>query len=107
MTFAIVAWDERTGMLGAAAASSTSPTQGWSLHGHPAVGIIACGGVVDARLGIDGLRHLDGADPRDAVLQLLESDPGRDSRQVLIVDSRGRTAAYSGRGCLPFFGHTE
>jgi uncharacterized Ntn-hydrolase superfamily protein len=36
---------------------------------------------------------------------LTEADDGRDERQVGVVDSRGKAAAYTGPGCMEWAGH--
>lgn len=108
MTFAIVAWDQRSGTLGVAAASSTVAELRSSLPCRPGVGVIASLGTRDPDLALASLGDLDaGMDPRDALRRRLESDPQRNQRQLLVVDARGRTAAHSGRYCSPSFGHTE
>src|SRR5690606_23736244 len=52
-----------------------------------------------------GLAHLgDGATAQVALDRLLEDDPGRDGRQVGIVDSDGNAATHTGTFCFPWAG---
>ena len=37
--------------------------------------------------------------------RLTEADEGRDERQLGVVDSRGKAAAYTGSGCMDWAGH--
>ena len=46
-----------------------------------------------------------GAKAREALQGLLAQDPDRQRRQVLMVDARGRTAAWTGTSTLPSSGH--
>jgi uncharacterized Ntn-hydrolase superfamily protein len=39
-----------------------------------------------------------GIDPKDAIAQLLSADEGRESRQLGMVDMKGRAAAHTGKG---------
>ena len=56
-------------------------------------------------LGIDGLELLEHGLPAErAIERLIEGDPGRDLRQLAIVDKEGRTAAYTGDRCIPWAG---
>jgi uncharacterized Ntn-hydrolase superfamily protein len=61
---------------------------------------------VNPYLGIDGLKLLEGGkSAQEALDELIEADPGRDDRQVGIVDSKGRSAAYTGASCVDWAGH--
>ncbi|MBX6322743.1 MAG: DUF1028 domain-containing protein [Rhodospirillaceae bacterium] len=41
---------------------------------------------------------------KQALKKLVAADPGRDVRQLGLVDARGGSAAYSGKACVPWFG---
>lgn len=70
------------------------------------MGAIATQSWVNPYLGIDGLRLLaEGLSAQDALDRLISEDPGRDDRQLGIVDAQGRAAAYTGRGCVTWAGH--
>lgn len=95
-------------MLGAAA-SAPSPLEEWCVLGGAAnLGVIASQGAADPTIVQAALGKLgSGAHPRESLGGILDLDEARDHRQVLVLDARGRTAAHSGRGCAPPFGHTE
>ena len=56
-----------------------------------------------------GPRALDllerGADPQQALAQLVAEDPGSAGRQVAIVDAHGRVATHTGGNCIGYAGH--
>lgn len=106
MTFAILAWDEPTGMLGATVGSGSDLASACGLLGMPGVGLVAILGALDSNLAGEGLALLRrGLAPEAAVPQLLAAGKGRQRRQILLVDGQGRTAAFSGGRCAPAFGH--
>jgi uncharacterized Ntn-hydrolase superfamily protein len=72
------------------------------------IGAIASQSFVNPYLGIDGLELLEHGLPAERVLErLIESDSGRDLRQLAIVDREGRTAAYTGDRCIPWAGQVS
>jgi uncharacterized Ntn-hydrolase superfamily protein len=98
-TFSIVGIDPATGQLGVAVASryfSVGSVVPWAEAG---VGAIATQANVNAGYGPDGLRLLrQGLTARQTLDRLLAEDkfPGKDGRQVAIVDAHGNIAAYTG-----------
>jgi uncharacterized Ntn-hydrolase superfamily protein len=67
---------------------------------------VALGSVAEPRLSALGLRLLAFGDSASKVCDELPStDPGRESRQIGVVDSDGRTAAYTGTDNLSWAGH--
>jgi uncharacterized Ntn-hydrolase superfamily protein len=106
MTFSIVARCPRTSMLGVAASSRALATGAAVPFARAGVGAIATQSFVNPFLGIDGLRLLEeGTCPEEVLSRLLPQDPGKDVRQVLIVDAQGRTAAFTGSLCILWAGH--
>ena len=107
-TFSIVAKDTATGDIGVAVQShwfSVGSVVSWAEAG---VGAVATQSLVNASFGPRGLELLrEGLSPREALDKLLEEDPGRDFRQVAIVDVRGRVAAHTGKKCIAEAGHIE
>ena len=104
-TFSIVAYDPITGDLGVAVESkffAVGPVVPFAAAG---VGAIATQSYANTTYGPRGLQGLrDGDDPQQVLDELLAADPGRDRRQVGIVDARGRTAAFTGKACLAWAG---
>ncbi len=108
MTFSIVARCPRTGMLGVATSSKALAAGFWVPHVRAGVGAIASQSFTNPYLGIDGLTLLEqGLTAARALERIIESDRGRDLRQVAIVDREGNTAAYTGDKCIPWAGALE
>ena len=106
MTFSIAARCPRTGMLGVATSSKALSAGGLVPYCRAGVGVIASQSFVNPYLGIDGLVLLEQGLAAERTLErLVEDDPGRDLRQLAIVDKDGRAAAYTGTRCIPWAGH--
>ena len=105
-TFSISARCARTGMLEVAVSTAVPGVGGICPFVKPGVGAIATQSSVNPYLGIDGLQLLEqGRTAQEAVDALICADPGKDVRQLGIVDAAGRSAAWSGRQCTDWFGH--
>ncbi len=105
MTFSIAARCPRTGMLGVAVASASLACGSAAPFVRNSVGAVATQAFGNPFLGIDGLRLLaEGLTPDEVVSTLLPADPGRDFRQLLIVDASGRTSSHTGGECLTWAG---
>jgi uncharacterized Ntn-hydrolase superfamily protein len=100
-TFSIVARDSVTGEMGVAVQShwfSVGSIVGW---GEAGVGVIATQSFVNPAYGPDGLKLLrEGKSPEEVVRILTETDSGRDVRQLAVLDTKGRTASYTGKKCI-------
>jgi uncharacterized Ntn-hydrolase superfamily protein len=106
VTFSIAARCPQNGMLGVATSSKALAAGGIVPHVRPGVGAIASQSFSNPYLGIDGLSLLEQGLPAERVLErVIESDSGRELRQVAIVDKDGRTAAYTGERCIRWAGH--
>jgi uncharacterized Ntn-hydrolase superfamily protein len=105
-TFSVSARCSRTGMLGVAVSTAVPGVGGICPFVRAGVGAISTQSWVNPYLGIDGLKLLaDGLTAAQALDKLMAGDPGRDVRQIGIVDGRGGSAAWSGRECTAWFGH--
>jgi uncharacterized Ntn-hydrolase superfamily protein len=105
-TQSIVAVDKKSGEMGAAVLSQSFSVGSRVILSEPGVGVVVAQGTVEPTYGPLGLALLKGGKtPQQALKSLLATDPRPGVRQVMIVDSRGRTAAHTGRGCLPEAGH--
>jgi len=70
------------------------------------VGAVATQAFSEPSYGPLGLAKLaEGVEPRLALEALLAADPGREARQVAIVDANGRVATHTGNGCVAAAGH--
>jgi uncharacterized Ntn-hydrolase superfamily protein len=105
-TFSIVARDERTGEMAVAVQShwfSVGSVVSW---GEGGVGVVATQSFVNKSFGLRGLELLkQGKSPLEALDQLLSDDPGKEFRQVAILDTKGRVATHTGKNCLESAGH--
>jgi uncharacterized Ntn-hydrolase superfamily protein len=105
-TFSIAARCARTGMFGVAVSTAVPGVGGICPFLQAGVGAVSTQSWVNPYLGIDGIRLLaEGSNAEAALKQLVAEDPGRDVRQVGLVDRNGASAAWSGKDCTPWFGH--
>ncbi len=73
---------------------------------EPEVGALATQAYANPRYGPDGLALLrDGLAAEEVVRRLVDADDGRDERQLGVVDAQGRSAAWTGAGCMDWAGH--
>ncbi|NER81136.1 MAG: DUF1028 domain-containing protein [Leptolyngbya sp. SIO1D8] len=115
MTFSIVAWDPRTGMIGVAVATKHLAVGALVPHAKAGIGAIATQAQTNPLLGIWGLKLLESrmaasgsllTIPMENVLDiLLQKDDERDHRQVHCVDYQGHTVAWTGQHCVNWAGH--
>ena len=105
-TYSIVARDVETGQFGVAVQShwfSVGALVPWAEAG---VGAVATQSFVDPAYGPAGLAGLRAGEAApDVLARLTAADPGRDVRQVGIVDAAGRAAAHTGSRCIAAAGH--
>src|SRR5262245_48382673 len=105
-TFSIAARCERTGMLGVAVSTAVPGVGGICPFIAPNRGAVSTQSWVNPYLGIDGIALLsNGMSALAALDKLMRDDPGRDVRQVGVVDKTGESAAYTGKNCVPWAGH--
>jgi uncharacterized Ntn-hydrolase superfamily protein len=105
VTFSIVALDPATGDLGVAVQSkflAVGAVVPWARAG---VGAVATQSFANVTYGPDGLAALDaGASAQETLDRLVTADSLREQRQAGIVDAHGRSATFTGRGCLAWAG---
>lgn len=105
-TFSIVGRDPKTGEMAVAVQShwfSVGTAVSW---GEAGVGVVATQSFVNKSFGIRGLALLkEGKNPQQALEELLQNDPGKEVRQVAILDTRGRVATHTGKNCIDDAGH--
>jgi uncharacterized Ntn-hydrolase superfamily protein len=104
-TFSIVACDPDDGTCGVAVQSkfiSVGAVVPWA---EAKVGAVATQASSNPAWGPEGIALLkQGLGAKEAVRRLVEADPGRDERQLGIVDARGEAAAYTGPKCMDWAG---
>ncbi|MDH5419531.1 MAG: DUF1028 domain-containing protein [Candidatus Bathyarchaeota archaeon] len=75
-------------------------------HVDAGVGAIATQAKTNIFYGTNGLKLLKaGLSPQAALEAMLKEDPDRESRQVIIIDREGRTAAFTGKETIGWKGH--
>lgn len=105
-TFSIVALDTDTGDLGVATQSkylAVGSVVPWARFNAGAIATQAWANASFGPRGLDLLEQDVGA--IDTLERLIESDAGRQSRQVGIVDLDGTAAAFTGTDCQEWAGH--
>ena len=73
-------------------ASAASPRRRWSIP-------------ITASMALALLR--EGREPRAVVDTLIAADSGRESRQLHVMDAKGRIAAFTGNECVDWCGHVQ
>lgn len=106
MTWSIIARDNATGQFGIAVATKFFAVGARVPHIAGGIGAVATQALVNPYYGIDGVTLLRaGNSPQDIVAALLAADDGRESRQLHIMDAKGRIAAHTGKECVDWCGH--
>lgn len=105
-TFSIAGRCPRTGQLGVAVSTAdvgAGRLVTWARAGVGAVAMQSWPNLYDAIATLDRLE--DGIDVSTALAETLADDPDRALRQVGVVDSKGRSAAWTGDECTPWALH--
>ena len=97
-TVSLCAIDPATGQSGAAVTTRV-PFVGRAVpHVRAGVGAVCTQASTVVEYGPRGLDLLaKGVEPGDAIAQLLAPDEGRESRQLAMIDMKGRSAAHTGK----------
>ena len=97
-TFSIIAFDPASGELGVGVQSrafGAGAAVPWIELG---VGAVATQASANRLYGPKAMALLkQGLSPEEVVKRLTDEDPGRDSRQVAVLDTKGRSAVYTGK----------
>jgi uncharacterized Ntn-hydrolase superfamily protein len=105
-TYSIVARDSATGELGVAVQSHWFSVGSLVTWAEAGVGAVATQSFVDPSYGPLGLDLMRAGKTAPQALQaLLTTDPGREMRQVAMIDVRGNVAAHTGKQCIKDAGH--
>jgi uncharacterized Ntn-hydrolase superfamily protein len=101
VTFSIVARCPETGMFGVAVASSSPAVAARCAYARAGIGAAASQNVTDPRLGPRALDLMAlGATAPEAIGVIARTAPHSEHRQLLAIDTAGRTAIHSGRRTL-------
>ena len=104
-TFSIVAHDPSDTAWGVAVASKFPAVGAVVPWAEAETGAVATQSYANTSFGSEGLLLLrQGQTAQDVLARLLASDPGREKRQVGVVDSRGQAATFTGCECFAWAG---
>lgn len=102
----MVARCPRTRALGVCVSTGVPAVRERVPHAEAGIGAIATQANTNVLYGTRTLRLLEmGLSPRDALETMLREDPQQETRQVIVIDARGRTAAFTGRRTIGWRGH--
>jgi len=105
-TYSIVAFDPRTGDMGVAVQSHWFCVGSVVPWGEAGVGIVATQSFVNPSFGPHGLKMMKkGIGPTEVVRKIIALDKGRELRQLAVLNSNGKAAAFTGKNCVPAAGH--
>lgn len=105
-TFSITARCPETGRFGVAIATAVPAGGALCPFASPGVGAVAIQAWVNPELGTRGIGLLrKGFSAEEALKALLAEDPGREKRQLALVDRHGGAAAFTGSLVDPWKGH--
>jgi uncharacterized Ntn-hydrolase superfamily protein len=108
MTWSIIAKDPETGAFGVAVTTKFFAVGALCPYGAGNVGALATQALVNPLYGHDGLRLLSEGRSADEIVAILTAgDPGREVRQLHVIDREGRIAAHTGRECVDWCGHLQ
>jgi uncharacterized Ntn-hydrolase superfamily protein len=98
-TFSIVAYDPETRELGVGVQSRAFRAGAIVPYAVAGIGAIATQAAANQTYGPRAIELLrEGRSPAEVIQIMTSEDPGRDRRQVAVIDARGRAAAYTGGG---------
>src|SRR5918911_449325 len=104
-TYSIAACDLGAGQWGVAVQSKFLAVGSVVPWAEPEVGAVATQAYANPQYGPDGLALLrEGRSAQEVVDALTAADDGRDERQLGVVDGDGRSATFTGGGCLDWAG---
>jgi len=106
MTWSIIARDKATGAFGIAVATKFFAVGARVPFIAAGVGAIATQALINPFYGSKGLQLLHAGMPAGATVKaLVADDPGRDHRQVHVMDASSLSAAHTGAACIDWNGH--
>ena len=108
LTASIVAHDPGTGEVGVGVFTAY-PSVGMRVpYAEPGVGAVATQALTERSFGPRGLRMLREGAPAGAVVkELIDADPGSETRQLAVISAAGDVAGFTGEACVPFTGEVE
>lgn len=105
MTYSIVGFDPKEKEWGVAVQSKFLGVGSVAPWAKAGVGAIATQSYANTTYGPKGLALLEKGDSAAMVIQkLIQDDPDYELRQIGVVDSQGRSASFTGKGCYDWAG---
>lgn len=96
-TFSIIAFDPVTNQLGVGVQSRAFGAGAIVPWVEAGVGAVASQAAANRTYGPKAMALLkQGLTPEEVIKRITDEDPGRDTRQVAVIDVKGRMAAYTG-----------
>lgn len=106
MTYSLLAIDEKTGALVAAAATGSLCVGGWVIRGRLSAGLVASQGTAPSTLWRDDVLHrLETDTAMAAIAEVTGRDEGRAHRQLAALGSDGNGAGFTGEASVPYAAH--
>lgn len=100
-TFSIIAFDPATNELGIGVQSRAFGAGAAVPYAKPGVGAVATQASANRQYGPKAIALLEqGVSVEEVVKRIADDDPGRDTRQVAVIDAKGRSAVYTGKRVL-------
>ena len=97
-TFSIIAFDPATNELGVGVQSRAFGAGAAVPYAKPGVGAVATQASANRQYGPKAIALLEqGLSPDEVIKRITDEDPGRDTRQVAVIDTKGRSAVYTGK----------
>jgi len=97
-TFSIIAVDPTTKELGVGVQSRAFGAGAAVPYAVAGVGAVATQAAANRQYGPKAIALLEqGLSPTEVVKRITDEDPGRDTRQVAVIDMQGRSAVYTGK----------
>jgi uncharacterized Ntn-hydrolase superfamily protein len=97
-TFSIICFDPATKDFGVAVQSRAFAAGAAVPYAKAGVGAVATQASANRQYGPKAIALLEqGLTPADVVKRITDEDPGRDTRQVAVIDAKGQTAVYTGK----------
>ena len=97
-TFSIIAFDARTNEFGVGVQSRAFGAGAAVPYAKAGVGAVATQASANRTYGPKAIALLEqGLSPEEVVKRITDEDPGRDTRQVAVIDAKGRSAVYTGK----------
>lgn len=105
VTFSIVAFDDDSNELGVAGASNLFGITTRALFARAGVGIVVSQMLCEPEFGEIGLAGLQlKFKPASVLSKIVEDDPARETRQLVVMDASGGIAAHTGARCVQYAG---